>query len=96
MAQLVLRPRKPTKQPTADMTVTFVVDHTQHPLAPKNLTAKKYAEARRLLDDVIAKHPKTPWADLAQDILDRGLSVELNEWCHSPKYEERFQFVPKF
>jgi len=96
MAQLVLKPRKPSKQPTADMSITFVVDHAQQPLAPKNLTARKYAEAKRLLEDVIAKHAKTPWADLAQDALNRGLSVELNEWRHNPKYDERSQFVPKF
>ena len=58
---------------------------------PRIETAKKYAEAKRLLEDVIAKHPKTPWADLAQDTLDRGFSVKLNEWHHNPKYAERAQ-----
>ncbi|MGA2700806.1 MAG: hypothetical protein ABSH35_06880 [Isosphaeraceae bacterium] len=65
-------------------------------LAAKNLTAKKYVKAKRLLEDVIAKHPKTPWADLAQDTLDRGFSVKLNECHHNPKYAERNQFVPKY
>ena len=63
---------------------------------PRNETAKKYAEAERLLKEVIARHPKTPWADLAQDALNRGFSVQLNEWHHNPKYYERAQFVPKY
>jgi len=65
-------------------------------IVPKSETAKKYAEAKKLLEDVIAKHPKTPWADLAQDTLDRGFSVKLNEWHHNPKYADRWQFVPKY
>ena len=63
---------------------------------PHSETAKKYAEAERLLKEVIAKHPKTPWADLAQDTLNRGFSVRLNEWHHNPKYYDRQQFVPKY
>ena len=78
-----------------DLMITWVVDHSKTPLAPKNETAKKYAEAERLLKQVIARHPKTPWADLAQDALNRGLSVQLNEWHHNPKYYERAQFVPE-
>ena len=76
--------------------ITWVVDHSKKPLAPKNETAKKYAEAERLLKEVIARHPKTPWADLAQDALNRGFSVQFNEWHHNPKYYERAQFVPKY
>ena len=49
-----------------------------------------------MLGDVITKHPKTPWADLAQDTLDRGFSVILNEWHHNPKYDERAKYVPKY
>src|SRR5271157_1400051 len=90
------KPPVPSKLPTPDLTITFVVDHASEPLAAKNLTAKKYVEAKRLLEDVIAKHPKTPWADLAQDTLDRSFSVKLNEWHHNPKYAERAQFVPKY
>jgi hypothetical protein len=82
--------------PASDMMITWVVDHTKKPLAPREKTAKKYAEAERLLQAVIAKHPKTPWGDLAQDTLDRGFSVQLNEWHHNPKYHERWQFVPKY
>jgi hypothetical protein len=96
MASIISAPPQPKGPPAADMMITWVVDHTKKPLAPRNLTAKKYAEAERLLRAVIAKHPKTPWADLAQDTLDRGLSVQLNEWHHNPKYHERWQFVPKY
>lgn len=96
MAQIIKKPPTPSKLPTPDLAITFVVDHAKEPLAPKSETAKKYAEARKLLEDVIAKHPQTPWADLAQDTLDRGFSVKLNEWHHNPKYAERWQFVPKF
>ena len=96
MKKIMAQPQRPSKQPTPDLAITFVVDHAQKPLAPPAETAKKYAEARRLLKDVIAKHPKTPWADLAQDTLDRGFSVVLNEWHHNPKYADRAQFVPKY
>jgi hypothetical protein len=96
MAQIVQKPPAPSRLPTPELAITFVVDHAKEPLAPKSLTAKKYAEAKRLLEEVIAKHPKTPWADLAQDALDRGLSVKLNEWHHNPKYAEREKFVPKY
>jgi hypothetical protein len=96
MAQIIRKPPVPSKQPTPDLAITFVVDHAREPLAGKNETAKKYGEAKRLLEDVIAKHPKTPWADLAADTLDRGFSVKLNEWHHNPKYADRAQFVPKY
>jgi hypothetical protein len=89
-------PPHPKGPPASDMMITWVVDHTKKPLAPREQTAKKYAEAERLLQAVVAKHPKTPWGDLAQDTLDRGFSVQLNEWHHNPKYHERWQFVPKY
>jgi von Willebrand factor type A domain len=96
MASIVKAPPAPKRQPGPDMVVTWVVNHSKAPLAAKNETAKKYAEAERLLKQVIARHPKTPWADLAQDALDRGLSVKFDEWHHNPKYYERFQYVPKY
>jgi hypothetical protein len=96
MASIVNRPPRPKGQPSADLVVTWVVDHGKKPLAPRSVTAKKYAEAERLLQEVIIRHPRTPWADLAQDTLNRGFSVELNEWQHSPKYHERWQYVPKY
>ncbi len=88
--------RCPRSQPGPDLMITWVVDHAREPLAPKNETAKKYAEAKRLLKEVIARHPKTPWADLAQDALNRGFSVQLNEWHHNPKYYDRLKYVPKY
>ena len=76
--------------------ITWAVNHSTKRLAPLNETAKKYAEAERLLKEVIIRHPKTPWADLAQDTLNRGFSVQFDEWHHNPKYYERSQFVPKY
>jgi hypothetical protein len=96
MAQIFKKPPIPSKRPTPDLAITFVVDHAREPLAPKEETAKKYAEAKRLLEAVVAKHPRTPWADLAQDTLNRGFSVKLNEWHHNPKYHDRAQYVPKY
>ena len=96
MASIVKAPPAPKRQPGPDLMITWVVDHAKAPLAPPNATAKKYAEAERLLKQVIIRHPKTPWADLAQDAINRGLSVVLNEWHHNPKYYERAQFVPKY
>jgi hypothetical protein len=96
MQSIISNPPHPKGPPAADMMITWVVDHAKKPLAPRNETAKKYAEAERLLQAVVAKHPKTPWGDLAQDTLDRGFSVQLNEWHHNPKYHERWQFVPKY
>src|SRR5262249_39555363 len=77
LASIIKAPPVPKGQPGPDLMVTWVVDHAKAPLAPQNLTAKKYREAEALLKDVIAGHPKTPWADLAQDTLDRGFSVQL-------------------
>jgi len=96
MMSIVKSPPVPKGQVNSDLMITWVVDHSKKPLASRNETAKKYAEAERLLNQVIARHPKTPWADLAQDTLSRGLSVQLNEWHHNPKYYERAQFVPKY
>jgi hypothetical protein len=96
MASIVNKPPVPKGRAGGDNMITWVVNHSTKPLAPKNETAKKYAEAERLLKSVVAKHPKTPWGDLAQDILNTGLSVQLDEWHHHPKYYERLQFVPKY
>jgi len=96
MASIAQSPPQPKGQPGAEMVITWVVNHSTKPLAPRNLTAKKYAEAEQLLKDVIARHPKTPWADLAQDALNRGLSVQFDEWHHNPKYYDRAQFVPRY
>ncbi|MFI5454330.1 MAG: vWA domain-containing protein [Isosphaerales bacterium] len=96
MASIAKAPPVPKGQPRADLMITWVVNHSKKPLAPLNQTAKKYAEAERRLKEVIVRHPKTPWADLAQDALDRGFSVQLDEWHHNPNYYERAQFVPKY
>ena len=62
MGQLAQSPQAPTKPSTADRVVAFRVDHSAKPLAPHAETGKRYAEAKRLLDDVIAKHARA--ADL--------------------------------
>jgi hypothetical protein len=97
MVSVANAPPPPPKRPAgADLVITWVVNHSKKPLARVNETSKKYAEAERLLKDVITRHPKTPWGDLAQDTLDRGFSVQLDEWHHNPNYYERSQFVPKY
>jgi hypothetical protein len=96
MASILKAPPSPTKPAAPGYEIFWHVDHSPGPLAPRNETAKKYAEAERLLKKVIADYPKTPWADLAKDVLDRGLSVTRNEWHRSPKYREREQYVPKY
>jgi hypothetical protein len=96
MSAIMQAPPTPKNPQGPDLIVTWVVDHAKKPLAPHNETAKKYAEAERLLKEVIVRHPKTPWADLAQDTLDRGFSVALNEWHHNAKYYDRWQYVPKY
>lgn len=96
MAQLAQKPKKPSKAPTPNLAITFVVDHASKGLAPDAETAKKYSEANHLLNNVIAEYPDTPWADLAKDALTRGFSVVLNQWEHSPNYKDRQRFVPKY
>jgi hypothetical protein len=96
MQSIVKNPPYPKGKPGPNMVITWVVNHSKKPWAPKEMTAKKYAEAERLLKEVIANHPNTPWADLAQDSLNRGFSVTLDEWHHNPKYYERAQYVPKY
>jgi hypothetical protein len=76
--------------------VYWVINHSPQPKAPKKETEKHYAEARRLLELVIQRHPKTPWADLAQDEINRGLSCQWNEESHSAQYNERWKLVPKY
>jgi len=96
MAQLAQTPRQASKAPTPNVAITFVVDHASKGLAPESETADKYAEANHLLNNVIAEHPNTPWADLAKDALTRGFGVVLNQWEHSPNYQERERYVPKY
>lgn len=96
MASVLKSPPVPAKPTPPGYEAYWHVAHSQTPHAPRAETAKKYAEAERLLKKVVADYPKTPWADLAQDVLNRGLSVQLVEWHRSPKYAERAQYVPKF
>jgi hypothetical protein len=96
MEDMIKNPPRPKVMPNQDLVVEWVIDHAPDRLAPKERTEKKYAEATRLLKEVIARHPKTPWADLAQDELNRGLGVRRNEWHHNPKYAERAKLVPKY
>ncbi len=96
LAEMAKNPPKPKKMPTADLIVEWVIDHSHDRKADKEKTEKKYNEAMTLLKDVIAKHPRTPWADLAQDEINRGFGCQRNEWHHNPKYDERAKLVPKY
>ena len=89
---------QPKEQPTPELTVVWSLDHNKEAKAPKENTEKVYAEALRLCKLVIERHPDTPWADLAQDEIDRGFSIKRTEWHHkhSGKFEERRKLVPKF
>ncbi len=89
-----LVPEKP--QVAGERKSEWVLDHARPMKAPKHETEKKVAEATALLQAVISKHPKTPWADLAQDELDRGFGVARREWSYNPKYTERNRLVPKY
>lgn len=74
----------------------WVIDHARDPRAPKEETQKYYAEAEALLKRVVERHADTPWADLAQTILDRGLSCGWGEWSVHPDYDERAKLVPNY
>ena len=86
----------PTPPLGPEQSMVWVINHATKPMAPKEQTAEKYKEATRLLQEVIAKHPKTPWADLAQDEITRGFSCVRNEWRRSASYGERAKLVPKY
>ncbi|WP_435018021.1 vWA domain-containing protein [Tundrisphaera sp. TA3] len=96
LIEMQKQPPKLSRKPKADTEVIWDIHHSQTLKAPKQNTEKVVAEAHRLLRLVIERHPKTPWADLAQDVLDRGLGVARNEWHRNTKYEERARLVPKF
>jgi hypothetical protein len=87
---------RPSKPPSAQLVVEWTIGHSKSRKAPKEQTEKKYAEAERLLKRVIERHPKTPWADLAQDELNRGFGCQRGEWQHNPRYDERAKLVPKY
>jgi len=88
---------KPSKMPEpGKLDVTWVINHSGDRKAPKSETEKKYVEARHLLEAVIKSHPTTPWADLAQDTLNRGFGCQRGEEHHGPGYAEREKLVPKY
>ena len=86
----------PKRKPGPDLVVLWEINHAKERKAPAAETEKKVAEADRLLKLVIERHPNTPWADLAQDALNRGLGVRRDEWAHTPRYDERRTLVPKY
>jgi von Willebrand factor type A domain len=90
------KPPVPKRTPGPDLEVFWEFNHAKERKAPASDTDKKYAEADRLLKLVIERHHNTPWADLARDALNRGLSVRRDEWSHSPRYDERSKLVPKY
>jgi len=96
LEEMVKNPPRPKTMPTPELIVEWVIDHSHDRKADKERTEKKYAEAERLLKVVIARHPRSPWADLAQDEIDRGFGAQRNEWHHNPKYAERAKLVPKY
>lgn len=88
---------KPKQMPIPNqLDVYWVINHSTTPKAPKKETEQHYVEAKRLLDLVIKRHPNTPWADLAQDEINRGFSCQWNEEGHHPSYAERAKLVPKY
>jgi hypothetical protein len=99
LAEMIQSPPTPTEMPREDLAVYWWLDHSREPQAPPRETEKYYAEANKLLQLVITRHPDTPWADLARAELDRGLSTkryEHKERPNSPQYEERAKLVPKY
>jgi len=90
------KPPVPANKPSSDKIVTWTVGHGAQANAPDKATEKPRAEAKRLLEQVIAAYPNTPWADLAADLLGRGFSVRRNEYPRSALYQERARLVPKF
>ena len=88
---------KPSRMPVPDqLSVIWVINHSTRRKAPKSETEKKYTEAKRLLELVIQRHPKTPWADLAQDEINRGFGCQRDEEIHGPGYADRAKLVPKY
>jgi hypothetical protein len=98
LQEMYKNPPKPSTMPNPELFVDWTLDHSHERKAPKENTEKPYAEATRLFNLVVERHPNTPWADLALDEIRRGFSVKRNEWHHkhSTRYEERAKLVPKF
>jgi hypothetical protein len=98
MSELFKNPPKPNKMPSPTLNVWWGIHHAREPKAPKEQTGKKYAEAERLMKQVIERYPNTPWADMAQNEINRGFSVGRHEGNDSPHphYAERQKLVPKY
>ena len=98
LLEMRAKPPVPKQMPNPELFVDWALDHSHDMKAPKENTEKRYAEATRLFQLVVERHPNTPWSDLAQDEIRRGFSVRRNEWHHkhSTRYEERAKLVPKF
>ena len=98
LLEMANNPPKPKQLPTPELSVAWSLDHNKEHKAPNSSTEKVYAEALRLAKLVIERHPITPWADLAQDEINRGFSIKRNEWHHkhSAQFEERKKLIPKF
>ncbi len=98
LLEMAAKPPKPNTMPNPELFVEWSLDHSHERKAPAEKTEKVYQEAMRLFKIVVERHPNTPWADLAQDEINRGFSVKRNEWHHkhSTRYEERAKLVPKF
>jgi len=99
LEEMVQKRPKPKKMPNPpQLQVWWELGHSKTPKADREKTAKKYAEAERLFKQVIEHYPNTPWADMAQDELNRGFSVAWWEVDHvpSPTRAAREKFVPKY
>ena len=99
LLEMAKNPPKPSELPRDDLVVYWRMDHSKDRVAPKSETEKKYVEAEHLLKDVIAHHPDSPWADLAQEEMNRGFGTKRHEIKHkpnSPQYAEREKLVPHY
>ncbi|WP_435008747.1 vWA domain-containing protein [Tundrisphaera lichenicola] len=98
LLEMAAKPPQPKEMPSAELYVQWWLNHSHEMKAPKEKTEKVYAEAMRLFNLVKERHPNTPWADLAQDEINRGFSVHRDEWHHrhTGRYEERRKLVPSF
>ncbi len=98
MKELIKQRPKPSELPNPKLVVEWHLGHTTKRKAPESETEKKYAEAKKLYQVVIQRHPNTPWSDLAQNELNRGFSVAWGEakWKPSTTRDQRAKLVPKY
>ena len=98
LLEMRAKPPRPSQMPSPELYVQWWLNHSHEAKAPKEKTEKVYAEANRLFALVKERHPNTPWADLAQDEINRGFSVHRDEWHHrhTARYDERRKLVPSF